>query len=116
VGPRPQRSCPAAPAGGESLHANIRKEVRKARRDLASSLARVDAAAASVAASRGKLEAEERKFALGASTTTQVLEFQQDYADALLAQLTAKKDAYIAQTRLWRSVGTILEQEGISVR
>jgi len=100
----------------ENFHANIRAEVRKARRDLASSLARVDAAAASVAASRGKLEAEERKFALGASTTTQVLEFQQDYADALLAQLTAKKDAYIAQTRLWRSVGTILEQERISVR
>ena len=99
----------------ESLHANIRKEVRKARRDLASSLARVDAAAASVAASRGKLEAEERKFALGASTTTQVLESQQDFADALLVELTAKKDAYIAQTRLWRSVGTILEQEGITV-
>ena len=100
----------------ESLHANIRTEVRKAHRDLRSALARVDAAAASVAAARGKLEAEERKFALGATTTTQVLEFQQDYANALLVELTAKKDAYIAQTRLRRSVGTILEKEGISVR
>jgi outer membrane protein len=100
----------------ESLNARIRAEVRKARRDLDSSLARVDAAAASVAAARGKLEAEERKFALGASTTTQVLEFQQDYADALLAELTAKKDAFLAQTRLWRAVGTILEKEGLSAR
>ena len=100
----------------ESLHANIRAEVRKASRDLASSLARVDAAAASVAASRGKLEAEERKFALGASTTTQVLEFQQDYAEALLAELTARTDAHVSQTRLWRAVGTILEKEGVSAR
>ena len=100
----------------ENLRARIHTEVRKARRDLASSLARADAAAASVEASRGKLEAEERKFALGASTTTQVLEFQQDYAQALLAELTAKTDAYVSQTRLWRSVGTILEKEGISVR
>jgi len=30
--------------------------------------------------------------------------------------LTAKTDAYVSQTRLWRSVGTILEKEGISVR
>jgi outer membrane protein TolC len=100
----------------ESLHANIRAEVRKARRDLGSSLARVDAAAAFVAASRGKLEAEERKFALGASTTTQVLEFQQDYAEALLAELTARTDAHVSQTRLWRAVGTILEKEGVSAR
>jgi outer membrane protein TolC len=100
----------------ESLSAQIRTEVRKARRDLASALARVDAAAASVAADRGKLEAEERRLALGATTTTQVLEFQQDYARALLSEVKAMTDAYVAQTRLWRSVGTIVEKEGISVR
>ncbi len=100
----------------ESLRARIRAEMRKARRNLASSLTRVEAAAASVAAARGKLEAEERRLALGASTTTQVLEFQQDYAQALLAEVTARTDAHVSQTRLWRSVGTILEKEGITVR
>jgi outer membrane protein len=100
----------------ESLRARIRAEVRRARRDLASSLARVEAAAASVAAARGKLEAEERRLALGASTTTQVLEFQQDYAQSLLAEVTARTDAHVSRTRLWRSVGTILEKEGITVR
>jgi len=100
----------------EGLRAQIRTEVRKARRDLASALARVDAAAASVAADRGKLEAEGRRLALGATTTTQVLEFQQDYARALLSEVKAMTDAYVAQTRLWRSVGTIVEKEGISVR
>jgi len=99
----------------EELRTRIRTEVRKAHRDLTSALARVDAAAASVAASRGKLKAEERKLALGSSTTTQVLEFQQDYAQALLAEVKAMTDAYVAQTRLWRAVGTILEKEGISV-
>ncbi|MDH3384341.1 MAG: TolC family protein, partial [Deltaproteobacteria bacterium] len=100
----------------ESLRARIRAEVRKARRDLASSLARVEAAAASVAAARGKLDAEERRLALGASTTTQVLEFQQDYAQALLAEMTARTDAHVSHTRLWRAVGTILEKEGITIR
>jgi outer membrane protein TolC len=100
----------------EGLRAQIRTEVRKARRDLASALARVDAAAVSVAADRGKLEAEEQRLALGASTTTQVLEFQQDYARSLLAEVKAMTDAYVAQTRLWRSLGTIVEKEGISIR
>lgn len=100
----------------EGLRARIRTEVRKARRDLASALARVDAASTSVAAAKGNLEAEERRLALGASTTTQVLEFQHDYAQALLAEGNAVTDAHVAQTRLWRAVGTILEKEGISIR
>jgi len=100
----------------EELRARIRAEVRKAHRDLTSALARVDAAAVSVTAARGTLEAEERKLALGSSTTTLVLDFQQDYAQALLAESTARTDAYVSQTRLWRAVGTILEKEGISVR
>jgi outer membrane protein len=100
----------------EGLRARIRAEVRKSRRNLASALARVDAATASVAAAQGKLEAEERRLALGASTTTRVLEVQQDYAQALLAEATARTDAHVSQTRLWRSAGTVLEKEGITVR
>ncbi len=100
----------------DALHARIRTEVRRARRDLTSSLARVAAAVASVAAAKEKLAAEERRLALGDTTTTQVLEFQQDFAQALLAELKAKTDAHVSQTRLWRSVGSILEKEGISIR
>ncbi len=100
----------------EALLVRIRTDVRKGRRDLSSALARVDAAAVSVTAARGNLEAEQRRLDLGASTTTRVLEFQQDYAQALLAEVKAVTDAYMAQTLLWRSVGTILDREGISVR
>jgi outer membrane protein len=99
----------------EGLRAAVRAEVRKARRDLESSIARIDAAAASVAAARAALEAAERKRELGATTATQVLLAQQDYSEALLAEVRAGADAHIAQTRLWRAVGSILEKEGISV-
>jgi len=99
----------------EGLRASIRAEVRKAGGDLASAVARMEASAAAVAAAGAALEAEERKRELGGSTSTEVLRSQQDYAEALLAQAHAEADAYAAQTRLWRAVGSILEKEGVSV-
>ena len=101
---------------GESLSSKIRVEVRKARRDLASALARIEAGRASAASAAKQLEAEERKLELGRSIVFQVLRYQQDLSEARLALLRARTDAYAAQTRLWRAVGTILEKEGIVVR
>lgn len=98
----------------EGLRATVRAEVRKARRDLESAIARIEAASASVAAARAALEAETRKRELGATTATQVLLAQQDYSEALLAEVRAGTDAHIAQTRLWRAVGSILDKEGIA--
>ncbi len=101
---------------GEALTARIRMEVRKGRRDLESALARIEASRASAAAAAKKLEAEEKKLELGRSTVFQVLQYQQDFSEARLAEVRARTDAYDAQTRLWRAVGTILEKEGIAVR
>lgn len=98
----------------EGLRATVRAEVRKARRDLESAIARIEATAASVAAAGAALEAEERKRELGETTATQVLLAQQDFSEALLAEVRAGADAYVAQTRLWRAVGTILDNEGIT--
>jgi len=53
---------------------------------------------------------------VGRSTVPQVLQFQQDYAEALLSEVLARSDAQAAQTRLWRAVGSILDKEGIVVR
>lgn len=100
----------------ESLHAAIRAEVRKARRDLESAIARIEASAAAVAAAEASLEAEERKRDLEAATSIDVLRSQQEYAEALLARVRAEADARAAQTRLWRSVGTILDKEGVEIR
>lgn len=99
----------------EGLRTAIRTEVRKARGDLESSISRMEASSASVAAAGAALEAEERKRELGGSTSLEVLRSQQDYAEALLAQARAEADAFAAQTRLWHAVGTILEKEGILV-
>lgn len=100
----------------EGLSLRIRAEVRKGRRDLESALERIAATGASVAAASKNLEAEERKLGLGRSTTVEVLRFQQDLSEARLAEVRALADAYAAQTRLWRAVGTILEREGIALR
>lgn len=100
----------------EGLILKIRSEVRKARRDLESALERIAAARSSVTAASKKLEAEEEKLSLGRSTTVEVLRFQQDRSEALLSEARARTDAWLAQTRLWRAVGTILEREGITLR
>ncbi len=100
----------------EGLALRILAEVRKGRRDLESALERIAASRASSAAAAIKLEAEEKKLALGASTAVEVLRFQQDRSEALLAEIRAQTDAHLAQTRLWRAVGTLLEKEGIVIR
>ncbi|HSL92450.1 MAG TPA: TolC family protein [Candidatus Limnocylindrales bacterium] len=100
----------------DGLDLRILAEVRKGRRDLESALERIAASRASSAAAAIKLEAEEKKLALGASTAVEVLRFQQDRSEALLAEIRAHTDAHLAQTRLWRAVGTLLEKEGIVIR
>ncbi len=100
----------------EGIATSVRAEVNKGRRDLGSALARIDAARLSSEAARKKLEAEENKLSVGRSTVPQVLQFQQDLAEALLAEVRARADAQAARTRLWRAVGSILDKEGIVVR
>ncbi len=100
----------------EGIATAIRTDVHKGRRDVASALARIDAARISSEAAKKKLEAEETKLAVGRSTVPQVLQFQQDYSEALLAEVRAQADARAAQTRLWRAVGSILEKEGIALK
>ena len=100
----------------EALALRIRAEVRKGRRDLESSLERIAASRASAAAAAKKLEAEEQKLALGATTSVEVLRFQQDRSESLLAEIRAHTDARVAQTRLWRAVGILPEKEGIELR
>ena len=100
----------------DAIFLRIRVEVQKGRLDLESALARIAATRAATVAAEKKLEAEERKLSVGRSTTVEVLRFQQDVSEAKLAEVRAQMDAYNAQTRLRRAVGTILEKEGIELR
>lgn len=100
----------------DGIATSVRTEVHKGRRDLESALARIDAARLSSEAAKKKLEAEETKLSVGRSTVPQLLQFQQDYSEALLAEVRALGDARAAQTRLWRAVGSILDKEGIVIK
>ncbi len=100
----------------EGIATTVRTEVHKGRRDLDSAIARIDAARVSLEAAGKKLEAEEKKLSVGRSTVPQVLQFQQDLAEALLSEVRAQADARTAQTRLWRAVGSILDKEGVFLK
>ena len=99
----------------ESVHLQIRNEVWKARVELESAIARINAARASTEAAGKNLEAEEKKLSVGRSTIVEVLRAQHDLSEARLAEVRANSDAHMAQTRLWRATGLILEKEGIEM-
>jgi hypothetical protein len=47
----------------------------------------------------------------------EVLRFQQDLSEAKLAEGQGRGPiAYVAQTRLWRATGMILEKDGIELQ
>ncbi|ANM30881.1 hypothetical protein ABI59_16805 [Acidobacteria bacterium Mor1] len=93
----------------------IRVEVRRAVRDVESGKKRVDAARANVVLQRKKLEAEQKKFENGMSTSFEVLTFQNDLADAELAEIRALIDYNKALVALERVKGTLLEARGLTL-
>ena len=93
----------------------IRVEVRRAVRAVESGLKRVDAATVNVGLQQKKLEAEQKKFENGMSTSFEVLTFQNDLADAELAAVRAQLDYVRSVAALERSKGTLLEARGLSL-
>ena len=93
----------------------IRVEVRRAVREVESGKKRVDAARANVVLQRKKLEAEQKKFENGMSTSFEVLTFQNDLADAELAEIRALIDYNKALVALERVKGTLLEARGLTL-
>ena len=92
---------------------NIRVEIRRAARSVESGTKRVAAARASVTLQRKKLEAEQRKFENGMSTSFNVLEFQEDLATAELSAVRAVLDYAKALVALERAKGVLLESRGL---
>jgi outer membrane protein TolC len=93
----------------------IRVEVRRAARAVDSGIKRVEAAELNVELQRKKLEAEQKKFDNGMSTSFEVLTFQNDLADAELSEIRAKLDYIKALAALERSKGTLLEDRGLKL-
>jgi outer membrane protein TolC len=94
---------------------SIRVEVRRTARAVDAGTKRVEAAQVNVELQREKLEAEEKKFANGMSTSFEVLTFQNDLADAELSEVRARLDYIKAVAAFERSKGTMLESRGLEL-
>jgi outer membrane protein TolC len=93
----------------------IRVEVRRAVRSIESGVKRVNAARANVELQRKKLEAEEKKFDNGMSTSFEILTYQRDLATAELAQVRAHLDYIKALVALEKAKGTLLQARGLTL-
>jgi outer membrane protein TolC len=93
----------------------IINEVRDAVRKLNTTKKVIDSAVASLRLSKEKLNAEEKKYDVGMSTTHDVLEFQDDLADAESTLAFAQTEHQKAAANLARTKGVLLEEKGLSL-
>jgi len=90
-----------------------RVEVRIAIRNVESGYKRVEAARINVDLQKEKLDAEQKKFNNGMSTSFEVLTFQNDLADAELGLISAGLAYAKGLTAIERAKGTLLEARGL---
>lgn len=99
----------------QQLENQVRIEVRNAQFALQQNRARVDAAKAGVELGRQSLDAEQKKYALGASTNTLVLQAQRDLAQSE-SNLVGANTAYEkSRVELDRVTGLTLTHLGIEL-
>lgn len=92
---------------------DIRVDVRAAVRNVESGVKRVQAAQAATVLQRKTLEAEQKKFENGMSTSFEVLRIQTDLSNAQLAEIRAVLDYNKALADLERAQGTLLGARGL---
>jgi outer membrane protein TolC len=97
----------------QQLENQVRIEVRNALFSVQQFRAAVDSAQAAVALARESLDAEQKKYALGASTTTLVLQTQRDMAQAQSNQVSAMSNYQKSKVELDRAIGMTLDRNGI---
>ncbi|HJT72215.1 MAG TPA: TolC family protein [Terriglobales bacterium] len=97
----------------QQIENQVRIEVRNAQFSVTQNRAAVQSAQAAVELAKQSLEAEQKKYNLGASTSTNVLNYQSQLATAR-SQLVSSEAAYEkAQVELDRATGLLLEHTGI---
>jgi outer membrane protein TolC len=99
----------------KNLEQQISLEVREAVRSIETNIKRIHATAVSRKLSEEKLSAEEKKFAVGMSTSFNVLEFQRDLIAAKTKEVSAIIDYNKSLVNLERVKGTILEKNSIEL-
>jgi outer membrane protein len=99
----------------QQLENQVRIEVRNAQFAVQQNRASVEAARAAVELARQSLDAEQKKYALGASTTTLVLQAQRDLTQAESNQVSAVSAYQKSRVELDRATGFTLTRNGILV-
>ena len=99
----------------QQIENQIRIEVRNAQFGVQQNRASVASAQAAVDLARQSLDAEQKKYALGASTSTLVLQYQSGLTGALSTLVSAKAAYEKAQLELDRATGLLLEHANIEI-
>ncbi|HUD72652.1 MAG TPA: TolC family protein [Dongiaceae bacterium] len=99
----------------QQVEQGARVSISAAVRQVRTNIRRVQSAQVNVRLQREKLQAEQKKFENGMSTSFQVLQFQDDLANAETRENLAKNDYAKALVELSRAKGTILTERGILV-
>ena len=97
------------------LENQVRIEVRNAQFGVQQNRASVDSAQAAVDLARQSLDAEQKKYALGASTSTLVLQNQAALTQAEVTLVSAKAAYEKSEVELDRSTGLLLDHAGILI-
>jgi outer membrane protein len=99
----------------QQIENQVRIEVRNAQFGVQQNRASVASAQAAVDLARQSLDAEQKKYALGASTSTLVLQNEAAQVQALSTLVSAKAAYQKAQIELDRATGQLLEHANIEV-
>ncbi len=99
----------------QNVEQTVRVDVRTAARNVESGAKRIAAARANTLLQRKTLEAEQKKFDNGMSTSFEVLRIQTDLSDAQVREIQALLDNAKAVADLERAKGTLLEARGLAV-
>lgn len=98
-----------------ALQDQITLDVRQAVRDLKTARERIDVSQSQIRSAQATLDAELKRLNVGISTSFQVLQFQQDVANAQNQHIRAVVDYNEAAFKLERARGTLLTTYGVQV-
>lgn len=99
----------------QRLEERILVEVREAVRNVETNIKRVSVTKGARELAQKKLEAEEKKLAVGLSTVREILRFQDDLSRAQSSEIRSLTDYNTSQANLDRARGTTLERLDISI-
>jgi outer membrane protein TolC len=99
----------------KDLENNVINEVRETLRQVETDIRKVEAARASLRLAKERLNAEQKKFEVGLTTTYVLLEYQRDLATAESRYALSRADYEKDLANFARSKGVLLEEYNISI-